>query len=64
MYSTVMLSYSDYCTVLMLNAYMYEYYTWRIYAATAFSYLVGGCYRGWLGDYVLYAVTIHLTCAC
>ena len=41
MYNTVMLPYSNYCIVLMFNAYMYEYYTWHIYVAVAFPYLIG-----------------------
>jgi len=38
MYITTILSYSDNCTVLMLNVYMYEYYTLCIYIALVFSY--------------------------
>jgi len=47
MYSTVMILYSDYCTMLMLNAYIYKYYTWHIYIAVAFSYLVERDITGW-----------------
>jgi len=39
-YNTTTLSYSDYCTVLMLSVYMYGYYTLRIYVAVVFPYPV------------------------
>ena len=38
MYNTIMLPYSNYCNVLMLNVYTYEYYTMCTYIALAFPY--------------------------
>ena len=41
MYNITMLPYSEYCIVLMLSVYMYEYYTLRIYVTVVFLYPVG-----------------------
>jgi len=41
MYNITMLPYSEYCIMLMLSVYMYEYYTLRIYIAVVFPYRWG-----------------------
>ena len=41
MYITTTLLYSDYCNMLMLSVYKYDYYTLGIYIAVAFPYLLG-----------------------
>jgi len=61
MYSIVILSYSDYCFVLMLNTYMYEYYAWHIYVVVAFSYLVQWGITDWYQSPVLPPSTHQLT---
>ena len=40
MYNNTMLSYSDYCTVLILSVYMYGYSTRRIYVTVTFPYVI------------------------
>jgi len=41
MCNITMLPYSEYCNVLILSVYMYEYYTLRMYIAVAFPYPMG-----------------------